>query len=113
MLTWDEEVKPAAAQPFMPRTAEEDSLMPGHASGLNAQALAAAVDAPVMPAAMPPPNVKPFSGTQAAFQRVRASDKRIINGQTDVNQLVPFKYKWPLDAARSQYDPRYCPLERS
>ncbi|OZA10841.1 MAG: ribonucleotide-diphosphate reductase subunit beta, partial [Hydrogenophilales bacterium 17-62-8] len=27
-------------------------------------------------------------------QRVRASDKRIINGATDVNQLVPFKYKW-------------------
>ncbi|BEP44769.1 ribonucleotide-diphosphate reductase subunit beta [Variovorax sp. V15] len=27
-------------------------------------------------------------------QRVKASDKRIINGQTDVNQLVPFKYKW-------------------
>jgi len=25
---------------------------------------------------------------------VRAADKRIINGQTDVNQLVPFKYKW-------------------
>ena len=29
-------------------------------------------------------------------QRVRASDKRIINGATDVNQLVPFKYKWAL-----------------
>ncbi|MCB5362626.1 ribonucleotide-diphosphate reductase subunit beta [Pusillimonas sp. CC-YST705] len=27
-------------------------------------------------------------------QRVRAADKRIINGTTDVNQLVPFKYKW-------------------
>src|SRR3546814_5276920 len=26
--------------------------------------------------------------------RVRAADKRIINGKTDVNQLVPFKYKW-------------------
>ena len=26
--------------------------------------------------------------------RVRAADKRIINGTTDVNQLVPFKYKW-------------------
>ena len=27
-------------------------------------------------------------------KRVNAADKRIINGQTDVNQLVPFKYKW-------------------
>jgi ribonucleoside-diphosphate reductase beta chain len=29
-----------------------------------------------------------------AFTRIRAEDKRIINGKTDVNQLVPFKYKW-------------------
>jgi len=26
--------------------------------------------------------------------RVRAEDKRVINAKTDVNQLVPFKYKW-------------------
>jgi ribonucleoside-diphosphate reductase beta chain len=30
----------------------------------------------------------------ASTRRVNAADKRIINGQTDVNQLVPFKYKW-------------------
>lgn len=30
----------------------------------------------------------------AATGRVDAADKRIINGKTDVNQLVPFKYKW-------------------
>jgi ribonucleoside-diphosphate reductase beta chain len=30
----------------------------------------------------------------AGQRRVNAADKRIINGQTDVNQLVPFKYKW-------------------
>jgi ribonucleoside-diphosphate reductase beta chain len=29
--------------------------------------------------------------------RVNASDKRVINGQTDVNQLVPFKYHWAWD----------------
>ncbi|MEI7531875.1 MAG: ribonucleotide-diphosphate reductase subunit beta, partial [Betaproteobacteria bacterium] len=27
-------------------------------------------------------------------RRVNVADKRIINGSTDVNQLVPFKYKW-------------------
>src|ERR1022692_4512608 len=27
------------------------------------------------------------------FHRVRAEDKRVINGQSDVNQLVPLKYK--------------------
>jgi ribonucleoside-diphosphate reductase beta chain len=34
-------------------------------------------------------------GTAAVSEaRVNVADKRIINGQTDVNQLVPFKYKW-------------------
>jgi ribonucleoside-diphosphate reductase beta chain len=33
----------------------------------------------------------------AVAKRVNADDKRIINGQTDVNQLVPFKYKWAWD----------------
>ena len=28
------------------------------------------------------------------LRRVQADDKRVINGATDVNQLVPFKYKW-------------------
>ncbi|AUN93641.1 ribonucleotide-diphosphate reductase subunit beta [Pseudazoarcus pumilus] len=32
------------------------------------------------------------AGTPAG--RVRAADKRAINGATDVNQLVPFKYHW-------------------
>ena len=27
-------------------------------------------------------------------RRVSVEDKRVINGKTDVNQLVPFKYKW-------------------
>ncbi|MGF6567976.1 ribonucleoside-diphosphate reductase beta chain [Paraburkholderia fungorum] len=35
------------------------------------------------------------AGTAAVSEaRVNVADKRIINGQTDVNQLVPFKYKW-------------------
>ncbi len=44
-----------------------------------------------------PPSV-PAIGTAVkavvSQRRVNAADKRIINGQTDVNQLVPFKYKW-------------------
>ena len=30
-------------------------------------------------------------------RRVRVDDKRVINGGADVNQLVPFKYKWAWD----------------
>lgn len=33
----------------------------------------------------------------AAVDRVRVEDKFMINGKADVNQLVPFKYKWAWD----------------
>jgi ribonucleoside-diphosphate reductase beta chain len=39
------------------------------------------------------PVAKPVSAP-AHVARVKLEDKRIINGQADVNQLVPFKYKW-------------------
>ena len=38
-----------------------------------------------------------FDEESAALRRIRVEDKRIINGGTDVNQLVPFKYKWAWD----------------
>jgi ribonucleoside-diphosphate reductase beta chain len=34
---------------------------------------------------------------QMSTGRVRVEDKRVINGAADVNQLVPFKYKWAWD----------------
>ena len=68
MLSWDDQVKPAL-QPAMPSF-----------SGADNSAVKAT----------------PSSNTAApaAPRRMNAADKRIINGQTDVNQLVPFKYKW-------------------
>jgi ribonucleoside-diphosphate reductase beta chain len=35
--------------------------------------------------------------TTVSHGRIRAEDKRVINGAADVNQLVPFKYKWAWD----------------
>jgi len=47
------------------------------------------------------PNAPPANDTDAEvdarFARVRADEKRVINGKSDVNQLVPFKYKWAWD----------------
>ncbi len=37
------------------------------------------------------------AGADAALDRVRIEDKLVINGKADVNQLVPFKYKWAWD----------------
>ena len=88
----------------------EDALPQGPVPGLQ----------PVMPnraAHMVQPMAQPLMQTQtvqpiadspapqltdtAKMRRVNIADKRIINGQTDVNQLVPFKYKWAWD--------KYCP----
>lgn len=43
--------------------------------------------------------------------RVKAVDKRIINGKTDVNQLVPFKYKWAWDKYLAACSNHWMPQE--
>lgn len=57
--------------------------------------------APAKPqlAAVPTPvtTTAPAANQPSILGRVNASDKRMINGQTDVNQLVPFKYHWAWD----------------
>ncbi|MBC7778783.1 MAG: ribonucleotide-diphosphate reductase subunit beta [Proteobacteria bacterium] len=56
------------------------------------------------------------SDTPAVTRRVSADDKRIINGQTDVNQLVPFKYEWAwkkyLDACANHWMPQEIQMSR-
>jgi len=51
-----------------------------------------------------------------ALHRIKAEDKRIINGQADVNQLVPFKYKWAwekyLDACANHWMPQEVNMNR-
>ena len=44
-------------------------------------------------------------------RRVNAADKRVINGSTDVNQLVPFKYKWAWDKYLSACANHWMPQE--
>jgi len=46
------------------------------------------------PARAPRAEPVPHAAEPAAFARIRVEDKRVINGTVDVNQLVPFKYKW-------------------
>lgn len=47
--------------------------------------------------------------TGVAADPVRAEDKRVINGQTDINQLAPFKYPWAwkyfLNANKNHWTP--------
>ncbi len=49
---------------------------------------------PAFVPAAPAPASGDRSGDGSEHRRIRVEDKRVINGRTDVNQLVPFKYKW-------------------
>jgi ribonucleoside-diphosphate reductase beta chain len=101
MLNWDDEttaVTPASA-------AQQNTLR--HAAGQAVGTQAATPNATQAPSAQNifanDVAVAPYTGAagsaaEAAVapeaRRVNVADKRIINGRTDVNQLVPFKYKW-------------------
>jgi len=49
----------------------------------------------------------------STVKRVNASDKRMINATTDVNQLVPFKYKWAWDMYLKACENNWMPQETS
>ena len=90
MLSWDDDVKPAAQpqaapqpayqpQPqLQPATADQGGVLPPSATAAGTGIL----------------GNNPNAAAAQSNRRVNAADKRVINGATDVNQLVPFKYKW-------------------
>ena len=72
-----------------------------------------------MPPTTPQPADEPVSSALTGIRdtrRIRAEDKRIINGGADVNQLVPFKYKWAwekyLNACANHWMPQEVNMNR-
>ena len=57
------------------------------------------------------PTVQGSATVGAQEKRVNVSEKRIINGQTDVNQLVPFKYKWAWEKYLASCANHWMPQE--
>jgi ribonucleoside-diphosphate reductase beta chain len=115
MLTWDEEVKPSSPTQssglFDNRElglSLQTSSATHHTATLHTAVTSASDSRAAQPAmrvlddgaVMPIAQAHALATAQALAtpatpgRRVNAADKRIINGQTDVNQLVPFKYKW-------------------
>lgn len=107
MLTWDEEVKPSLPKDLQQglRHTSNSGAQVGRSSEFPTSQIAsqispASLSSPAVrtlddgAAVRPSQAVTSVAAATAATRRVKAADKRIINGQTDVNQLVPFKYKW-------------------
>jgi ribonucleoside-diphosphate reductase beta chain len=67
-----------------------------------------------MPVASVTPSIQPAKDAERRDDRhVRVEDKRIINGASDVNQLVPFKYKWAWDKYLATCANHWMPQEIS
>src|SRR5260221_4521764 len=101
MLVWEEEVKPANAHPAAHSTSLAQATLASVVQAAPGQALHAS---PAIAASV-------TEDKPATMLRVKAADKRIINGQTDVNQLVPFKYKWAWEKYISACANHWMPQE--
>ena len=113
MLVWEEEVSSSSI-----RSAR---LMPGQAPASSQASelgpLARTLDFPVAmtdpsdtETPTSPSDVKVLQPS-TTIPRVNAADKRIINGRTDVNQLVPFKYKWAWEKYLASCANHWMPQE--
>ncbi|WP_114813397.1 ribonucleotide-diphosphate reductase subunit beta [Paraburkholderia kururiensis] len=117
MLNWDDEIAAVT-----PSSASQPSVLRNAAGmAVGTQAVARAVS--------PAPSaqdvfagdfaVAPYAAQNTAAAapavspeaRVNVADKRIINGKTDVNQLVPFKYKWAWEKYLSGCANHWMPQE--
>jgi ribonucleoside-diphosphate reductase beta chain len=84
MLNWEDDA-PVAVAKVMPTPVPEVKVA--------TLATPMALNTPLPDVAIAPP-IQEATLKAPEDRRVNVADKRIINGQTDVNQLVPFKYKW-------------------
>lgn len=91
MLNWDDPLG-------LSKTANSEDLKQNDEAGAHPAVVQAALQA--------------LDSTEAhtpAAAPVRAEDKRVINGQADINQLAPFKYPWAwkyfLNANKNHWTP--------
>ena len=95
MLTFEEDIKPTGMPLGMLRV--------GRPVDANIMAEVAVRTEQIMP--------KSSSVQPVPAGRIRVEDKRIINCKADVNQLVPFKYKWAWEKYLSSCANHWMPQE--
>jgi ribonucleoside-diphosphate reductase beta chain len=97
MLTWDDEVTPTPSKSVssgLPTNREAMHSPLTQPASIPQPALRTLDDGAIKPIVTQSSRTAATPAMPASTRRVSAADKRIINGHTDVNQLVPFKYKW-------------------
>jgi len=97
MLNWEDSSNTVAQPPHLGSAALNVSPAAVSAQAPATPSIAvgtAAAGASVVPPFMSQGALGTSSHAVEDSRRVRVEDKRVINAGTDVNQLVPFKYKW-------------------
>ena len=108
MLHWDD----TTATPSGPATGRMPDVSPSALPSMSPSLQAAAAEAsPAIPSKPDAQSADAYSQRAASNARVSADDKRIINCRADVNQLVPFKYKWAWDKYLSSCANHWMPQE--
>ena len=111
MLVWEEDVRSSSiykaivAQSQSPATAQESRFRP------HAVEFSVSMTNPSTRVLSASPSVQTISQSSTSSRRVKVADKRIINGRTDVNQLVPFKYKWAWEKYLASCANHWMPQE--
>jgi ribonucleoside-diphosphate reductase beta chain len=107
MLNWDEPLTPQVSRPPEPAMespvpSAKPALVPAKPEVSLAEiSLEEARTDEVSQAAIVPSSAKP----------VRAEDKRVVNGLTDINQLAPFKYPWAWEYFLNANKNHWTPLD--
>ncbi|MEY3632039.1 MAG: hypothetical protein RI937_237, partial [Pseudomonadota bacterium] len=97
MLNWEDSSNTVAQPPVAGSAALNMAPAVSPAQAMPPPSVAAGLAAAGTSAVPPFMSQGSLNASAAADQemrRVRVEDKRVINAGTDVNQLVPFKYKW-------------------
>lgn len=81
------------------------------APGRQAPAPQPSQAATATPDSLTPRAPAPASAPAPALAPIRAADKRIVNGQGDINQLAPFKYPWAWEFFLTANKNHWTPTE--
>jgi ribonucleoside-diphosphate reductase beta chain len=110
MLVWDEDIRTSSTiTPRSPAHTHSDAVRAAALSSPQLEQPLVAL-APVSAAVVDAP-LAPSMAQARSTRRVNVAEKRIINGQTDVNQLVPFKYKWAWEKYLATCSNHWMPQE--
>jgi len=119
MLTWDDEPTPAPA----PRASAPSTRAVPHPAVIMSTPAPVAEPPPVPRVPAPEDfrltttqsraehGITGLEDLQMGARRIQVDDKKIINCRADLNQLVPFKYKWAWDKYLSACNNHWMPQE--